>query len=268
MDFRNFVSRYNKEIIIKAVNFLPATPLLSTNLHSHFNMVHMTYVKNGCGTCRIEGKIWNLIPGTMHFVMPGEIHQYVADAKKPYQIYFIHLNWYGAIPEEFPRHLHIPFRERTFFNKHLKELSEIFHSASDAVSDFKTYGLFSLLIADILKFSRATKAVSLKSYIPINSQEARLNYVFEQLYGPPFKSPNIDFLIEHYRVSRRKFTALFKKLTGMTVKQYYLRNVMTYASAMMGNKEFKLKDIAVQCGYSNSQNFLHAYKIYAKKQEK
>lgn len=265
MDFRNFVSRYKKEIILRSVNILPATPLLSTNLHSHFNTVHITYVKNGCGTCRIEGEIWNLIPGTIHFVMPGEIHQYVADAKKPYTIYFLHLNWYGTIPDEFPRHLRIPISKRTFFIKYLEELSEILRPASDAISDFRIYGIFSLLIADILRFSREIKAVSLKNYIPINSQDVKLNYVFEQLYGPPFKSPKIDLLIEHYRVSRRKFTALFKKITGMTVKQYYLRNVMTYATTMMENKEFKLKDIAVQCGYSNSQNFLHAYKIFVKK---
>lgn len=264
MDHKNFVARYEKEIFLKTVNFLPATPLLSNDLHSHFNMLHITYVKSGYGTCRIKGKVWRLTPGTVHLVMPGEIHRYIADKKRPYQIYFIHIIWYGNIPEEFPRHIQIPVHKRKKISNYLKELSEIFHSRQDISSNFREYGLFSLVIADILRSAKEGKADSIKNYVPINTEDTLLNHVFKQLYGPPFKSPSIDLLAEYCKMSRRKFTALFKRLTGFSVRQYYMRNVMTYASTMLESKEFKLKDISIQCGYSTSQTFIHAYKKYFK----
>lgn len=259
MDFRDFTSRFGREIILDKVNYLHAAPLLNTALHSHFNMLHIACVKLGFGICRVKDKIWKLAPGSIHFVMPGEIHRYVADAKKPYQIYFLHLNWYGSFFEELPRHLVIPPHERKCFFEKLNALSELFHRP-DIGSDFRKYGLFSLVIADIMKFSQETKAVPLKGYVLANSQEAKLNYVFKRLYGPPFEFPGIDALAEHCEMSRRKFTALFKKLTGMTVKQYYTRNLMAYASTMMESREFKIKNIASHCGYANSQNFMSAYK--------
>jgi len=261
MNVREFVSKYNKEIVLTAVNYLPATPSLSTDIHSHFNIVHMTYVKKGYGICRVRDEVRRLVPGSVHFVMPGEIHRYSADAKNPYSIYFIHLIWYGTVPDELSRYFLVPSSDRKRFESCLKELSELFRSSRDESSEFRKYGLFSLVWADILKFSGKTESVPIKNYIPVNSPEARLNYVFEKLYGPPFQFPGIDFLAEHCMMSRRKFTAVFRKLMGMSVRQYYLRNVMTYASSMMESGELKLKDIAIQCGYSNSQNFLHAYKL-------
>lgn len=260
MNVRDFVSRYGREIVIGAVNFLPASPLECTNLHSHFNMLHITYVKTGCGICRVKDGTTRLSPGTIHFVMPGEIHRYTADAAKPYRIYFMHLVWYGSIPDEFPRLMRVPPAERKRFCLRLAELSEVCKSTvRDASWEFRKFGLFSLLMADLLDFSCGTESVAMKSYVPVNSQEARLNYAMKQLYGPPFQFPGVDALAKHCMMSRRKFTTLFKKLTGMSVRQYYLRNVMSYAAGMMEAKELKLKDIAAQCGYSNAQNFLHAY---------
>jgi AraC-like DNA-binding protein len=262
MEFRDFTSRFAKEIILDRVNFLPATPRLSTNLHSHFNLLHIACIKKGCGICRVKGKIWKLFPGAVQFVMPGEIHRYVADEKNPYHAYFLHLNWYGSIPDDLPRQLTIPSRERKRVYKILQELSELF-SKPGRNSELKIYGLFSIFLADVIRFSQEMKATPLRDYISGNSQDAKLNYVFEKLYGPPFEFPGIDELAEHCEISRRKFTALFRKLTGMSIKQYYLRNVMTYAGMMMESKELKITDIAAQCGYSNSQNFLHAYKTFS-----
>ena len=262
MDFKDFTSRFGEEIILDQVSFLPATPDLSTKLHSHFDLVHIHCVKQGCGICRVKEKIWKLSPGVVHLVMPGEIHRYVADSKNPYQIYCMHIKWYGSISEELPRYLAVPVHERKNFYNKLRNLAELFSSKPEIGSDFRKYGLFALIMADIMKFSQETKAVPLKGYILSTSQDIKLNYVFKSLYGPPFEFPGIDVLAEHCEMSRRKFTALFKKLTGTTVKQYYMRNLMAYASTMLESKEFKIKDIASQCGYTNSQNFINAYKKY------
>ena len=261
MEFRDFTSRFGQEIMLSRVNFLPASPLLCTNLHSHFNVLHITCVKKGRGICRVKDKIWKLVPGSVHFVMPGEIHRYIADNKNPYQIYFLHFTWYGTVPNEFPRQLVIPAHARKRLYKYLHEMAELFLKP-EKTSGLRKYGLLALFLADILSFADEGRTVSISDYISGNSQDAKLNYAFERLYGPPFQFPGIDELAEHCEMSRRKFTDLFKKITGMSVREYYLRNVMTYAATMLESKEFSIKAMASQCGYSNSQNFLHAYKKY------
>ena len=52
----------------------------------------------------------------------------------------------------------------------------------------------------------------------------------------------------------------FRKQTGMTIKQYYLNNVINYARLLMRDSSIRTRDIARICGYSNLQNFLVAYK--------
>jgi AraC-like DNA-binding protein len=83
--------------------------------------------------------------------------------------------------------------------------------------------------------------------------------VFKALHGPPFNYPGIDALAEIRGVSRKSFTQWFRKVTGQSVKEYYLDKVMTYADKML-KENMPQKELAVRCGFSNAQNFMKAWR--------
>ena len=262
MDFRNFVSRLGSEIILREVNYFPAQPEEGTDLHTHFNRVHLTCVAGGYGVCTVWGNTWKLTPGTVHVVLPGEAHEYCADADKPYHIYFLHFDWFGKVPDELPRRMKIPHKQRRDFFRKLHELSQLYLQPTAAVTEFRKYGLMLLVMGELIRFAEENGGETLDQELPSGGSDHKLNTLMRSLYGPPFSFPGLDALAEECRMSRRKLIDMFRRYTGMSVKQYYLRNVMRYAESMFASGEFKAKDIARQCGYSNPQNFIFAYRRF------
>jgi AraC-like DNA-binding protein len=267
MEFRNFAGRYGKGIILNSATFLPFNSKASeATLHSHFDMLHIVYIKSGRATCLLKDKAWQLSPGKVHIVMPGEMHSYYTESKNLCSAYVLYVTWFGKIPSVLPRIVNIPPARRKKINNTLQALTELFLVPQNHVSDLRKYALFSLILAEIMELTENQKA-AFQNPSPTNSQDSRFKYVFKQLYGPPFKFPGLEHLAKHCGMSKRAFTSFFRKLTGMSAKQYFLRNVMTYAKMMIEENKFHPNQIAHQCGYSSTQNFLNAYRKYKRKAE-
>lgn len=259
MEFRSFVSRLGSDIVLDRVSHYPAPSGITTVLHTHFNRLHLTCVKRGRGRCAVDGEEYLLSPGTVHLVLPGEIHLYQADEKRPYTIYFLHFDWYGEYPE-LPRRMKIPMSERRAFFARLHELARLYREP-EPISDYRRYGLTLLAMDDLLRF-----AASARERTPLaaggfpGSDNAKLKCIMAALYGPPFHYPGLDLLAEKSGVSRRTLSDFFRRQVGMSIKQYYLNNVMLYAESMLESRRVKIREAARLCGYSNAQNFLHAYR--------
>jgi AraC-like DNA-binding protein len=268
MNFQDFISRLGREIKLKEVNYLPARPGGGTNLHAHFNRVHITCVKSGCGICTVNEHSWKLTPGTVHVVVPGEMHAYSSDQHDPYKIYFLHFDWFGKMLDELPRRMIIPRNERKDFFLQVEKLSRLYSSSSTSISEFHKYGLILTIIGELIRFAETIAGESLDQNMPPGGTEKKLNIIMQALYGPPFTFPGIDDLSERSGMSRRTLINLFQEKNGMPIKQYYLRNVMNYAESIIAGGEIKVSDLALQCGFSNSQNFLFAYKRFLAKKQK
>lgn len=260
MQFQKFISRLGNDIRLAAVNYFPANPGATAPLHIHYSRLHFTCVKSGRGICSVNGINWKLNAGTVHLVMPGEMHEYRADDEKPYVIYFMHFDWYGDFPQEMPRQMKIPTGERQVFFNQLHLLSQLYSQPQSPYSEYRRYGHMLLVLGELVRFSTSLQAIPVKQETFIALADHNLNKLMRALHGPPFKFPGIDELAAIYGVSRRTLITLFKKQTGMTIKQYYLNNVMNYAKLLMRDKSIRTRDIARLCGYSNLQNFLFAFK--------
>lgn len=261
MQFQKFISRLGNDIKLMAVNYFPANPGATAPLHMHYSRLHITCVKSGCGICSVNGINWQLNAGTVHLVMPGEMHEYRADDERPYVIYFMHFDWYGDFPQEMPRRMKIPTGERQAFFNQLHLLSQLYSQPPSPFSEYRRYGHALLVMGELVRFStidRAAAPVQQQTFITI--EDRNLNKLMRALHGPPFRFPGIDELAAAYGVSRRTLTARFRKQTGMTLKCYYLNNVMNYAKLLMQDKSVRTRDVAKICGYSNLQNFLFAFK--------
>ena len=254
-NIESIVKRLGTEIRLQSVNYLEASPGLSTNMHIHPDLLHIIYVVKGKGICLVEGEKYIFTPGVLHVVYPNEAHKYTADRDKPYKVYFIHINWLGRLPG-FPRFVKI---NKKGFGKTLKDLTALCHSGDSPGREIRKTALLCTVLAEIIDIYYGGGEECKKNPYAVKKE---FSGIFSRLQNPPFTFPGIDELASSAGMCRRSFTRIFSESTGMSVFDYHMRSKMLYARNLLESKEFKLKEIAFQCGYRHPQNFLRAYRNF------
>lgn len=73
---------------------------------------------------------------------------------------------------------------------------------------------------------------------------------------------SVSDLAKRLHMSGRHLTRLFKKHTGQTIQDYRDRVRMELGERLLRYSEKSIKEIAVECGYENSRQFLRLWKKY------
>ena len=262
MDFQKWVSRLGSEIYLQEVNYFQTSGDERFPLHTHPGQLHIACFERGTGICSINGIARKIRPGMLLIVYPRESHVFIPDQKRPYRACFLHFTWYGALPGELPKEMLIPRTERRAFFRLCRDLDESCHSGLSLPGGI--FFLYSHLLHFFGELLRLGAPMNVSGVLPERGLDKALNPVIKALFGPPFTYPGIDALAEKAGMSRRKLTRLFRQHTGCGIKQYFLANMMRYAEFMMQSGEYGSAQIARQCGYSTTQNFLLAFRNYRK----
>ena len=77
----------------------------------------------------------------------------------------------------------------------------------------------------------------------------------------PFKRNAIQELEPGIHIGRNQLQHTFKEITGMTIRSYRVQKRMTVAKEMMTTGESSIKQIALECGYKNQNNFTADFKL-------
>jgi len=242
------------EIKLDAANRVIASENSRTHTHLHPNRLHITYTEEGYGFCQMENALYKLRPGTIHFVYPNEIHKYYSDKKNPYKVYFLHFDWIGKSPEA-PRSVIIKKADQKRINEIFYGLFHFYHYFKAPSKTARILSRLFELFAEITEYTEVLD--SEKSEGSLLDREFFMD-VLTKLQTPPFSFPGIDALAKEKKVSRRHFTRAFRRNTGMSVMEYFNDARKTYARFLLRSSEYTVKEIAYQCGYSNSQNMRRA----------
>ena len=242
-----FIKNLGSSVRISRVSPVEGKPGERTGWHAHYNRLHLAFIESGRGEYEMNGRIWQLRAGTTIVTLPGEFHEFRVDERFPYSAWFIYLEWLADYPEFLPRCIQVSKKVFTLLNK----LAGEYKKNSDPLLQ---YGL----LLEILSMMDNSENLTDSSRLGMEPAWAP---VFKALHGPPFNYPGIDALSEIRGVSRKSFTQWFRKVTGQSVKEYYLDKVMTYADKML-LENMPQKELAERCGFSNAQNFMKAWRDY------
>lgn len=265
MDKKVVFKQLQTNILDVIANHFTASAGEQNNMHLHPNRWHITYTVHGRGECIVGGQKYKLRPGLIHVVYPNEIHKYRADKERPYTIYFLHIDCGGPIPDIFPRTIPSSRLSRNTL-KIFGQLTYLCHSALNRRHSIRMHALLGVLLADLIELDTAPDLPSASTF-PNKPRHAKFDDILERMRTPPFKYPGINNLASLLNMSRRSFTQYFRKIAGMSVQEYYLKYRLNHAQMLMEAGELRVKEIARQCGYANSQNFTRAYKKYRARKE-
>lgn len=261
MDQKNFIEKLGSRIKLISANMMIATPSCLTNTHIHPNKIHISYTVKGKGYCLVNGEEYVLTPGTIHIVFPNEIHKYKPDADDPYTVYIIHITWEGEMPDI---NRVIKINRKHDLNTLFKEITDLCWNILSPTTEIRKYALLCLILSGLIDISKTKANQENSSKISLFT-EKKLSMALVKLCGPPFEFPGIDKLAELTGLSKRSFTSFFRNNTGMSAMEYFLRNKMIYAKNLLASNELTKKEIALQCGYNNTQNFTRAVKLFTEK---
>ena len=80
----------------------------------------------------------------------------------------------------------------------------------------------------------------------------------------PLQRDAVQELEPTIHIGRNQLQHTFKEITGMTIRSYRLQKRMKAAKDMIATGEYSIKQIAMECGYRNQNNFTADFKLVFK----
>lgn len=218
--------------------------------HAHrHEFYEIEYVVSGEGTCMIDDEEYVLEPGMLFFMTPVNVHTFDAKNVTLYNLHFSstvcnssHL--INITLSDFPRVFKLSKNNMAFTETILKELLE-------CVDDKRFSSLLlNVLVAKLIK-TAAKPNISRLSQIAL----AEL-YIINKFRD----NISLSDVAKYAGFSPAYFSAVFKKETGKSFKEYTDNLRFEYAKKLLLHSEFTVHQICSESGFDEYSNFLRRFK--------
>lgn len=214
------------------------------------------YVPTGRGTLETKSGKWEVNPGDVMVLYPGEWHKYTPSVDTGWEEY-----WMGIRGEVLSnRILKDLFPENTSYVKQLGYQEELIFLFSQSIKLVKRNSPgFRKILAGIV--------LQLVAYIishvnqELGSREEQLckkviDFIRENL------NTEVDFkkLASDHHLSYNRFRTVFKNNTGVSLQQYLIQERLEHAKRLMVNTELSLKEISAKTGFNSLFYFSKVFK--------
>ncbi len=236
---------------------------LMKSAHAH-NYNELYFLENGRTTYFVGNSIYALNSGDFIFISKGQLHQ--TDNSSFPRLERVLLNFDdGLVGEECAPllaelredpHVRLPEGEIYTFRKIIKMIESETHSDKKDSALLQRLYLRELLVL-ISRHRKSTPSLSLSGSQKLVQDAAR--YISDNYE----KQIDLPSLAQRYALSEGYFSKIFKKHTGMRVREY-LNVVRVYAAMDMLTATGKsVTDVAFECGFNDSNYFSQVFKSIA-----
>jgi AraC family L-rhamnose operon regulatory protein RhaS len=223
------------------------------------DFVEIFYVLEGSGTFHLDGRPRRCRRGDIVVVPPGQVHRIEDDAAAPLALYGIcvapaawrHepalLDHLPAGPQRVSKLLAAQVRadlRRLLFEQTLARPG----------SRTRVLGLALQLLALLVQGVRAP------ALPPASDHGQAVQRYVADLPHRFFEATDLDHVAAELGMSRRRFTHLFRLITGTSWSAYLTRVRIDYACQLLRESSRGIIAIAFECGYEDLSSFYRAFK--------
>lgn len=235
--------------------------VFSTHLHQYYEFL---YFASGNASYLVEGNEYSAKSGDLFITRPGELHSIAFLSNEDYERYFIQISssFLSDLPVDMLRFINAsPFGENNKIPHHLVEKSnipQIFKSMGSCVlektdeTDIVSKAYIIELLYEINRLIPFINNVEAKENERIQTVKA---YINENLKG----EISLDSIAEKAYIDKYYLCHLFKKETGITIKDYI--NLQRIALAKKLIEEGKNPaSVYRDCGFNDYSSFYRVFK--------
>jgi AraC-like DNA-binding protein len=219
------------------------------------------WCSQGQGWLTLADETFPILPGQAAVIPPGAPHIYGADHTSPWTIYWVHA--VGPKIGEVQRLLGVRPRQPILTLGQDPGLAGLFEQMLSLLE--RGYSAQNLLGASLC-LAQMVARVALGSNRPngaAESTEERIENVISFMLNSLDRNLWVDELASHCKLSPSHFAALFKKRTGFSAIDFFLRLKMQRACRLLETSSTPIKEIASRLGIDDPLYFSRSFhRIY------
>lgn len=217
---------------------------------------YLVYVPTGRGFFETKSGKWEVNPGDVMVLYPGEWHNYRPSKNTGWEEYWIGIR--GEVLSN--RILKDLFPNGTSYVKHLGYQEELIFLFNHSLQLVKKHSAgFRKILAGIV--------IQLVAYVLSHEDEetgSREQQLCKSVIDYIRKNLNakIDFkkLASDHHLSYNRFRTVFKNNTGVSLQQYLIQERLENAKRLMINTDLSLKEISAKTGFNSLFYFSKIFK--------
>jgi AraC-like DNA-binding protein len=243
-------------------NYTKAHPALSE--HAHGNALEICFLVKGRQTYRVGGRNYRLRGGDVFLTFPNEVHSTDEAPQEKGALYWLILRLprpgelFLGLPRTQGRAvlrglLEIPshhFSGSPQMKEHLDAITVLHEQPPTPLGAVQLSNRVHAFLLEVIRCSRRPAAPRHDSFQPILDEIAR----------HPEETPRVPELAAKAGLSVARFSARFKRETGVPPAEYILRMKIEEARRRLERGTHSVTQIAYDLGFSSSQYFATAFK--------
>ena len=232
-------------------------------MHTHVRYEIYCFLE-GDAYYTVEGTRYELEPGDLLLLCPGEVHRVVFRSPAPYRRIVVNFNDLAPLPEELADRLLRPFHDRAFgtFNRYAASAFPEWDFCAHlrAICEKRDpFTAYTLLLALLGVLGEAFQTLKTGVQVPAE-QDSRLGariiaYLTTHLTEPI----SLDDLTAHFYLSKTHLNRVFREATGATIWKYVMTKRLFLCREMM-QRGMRASEAALRAGFKDYSTFYRAYK--------
>ena len=209
----------------------------------------LIYCIKGSGVLRLESEIIQIKKGDIFFICENQSHAYYADKSDPWEIYWIHFT--GEL-EGYLRHLepHISFG--------------VLHIGYRPEIILKFQSILTVIARNFVPFSNSyanAHLVLLLQQIIISTgiSNPNIDNVLTMMQSHIFEKTSLSEFAKESGMSKYYFSREFKKHTGYSPLDYFIRMKIQYACDSLSNTSSSISKISDDLQFSSPYHFSNTF---------
>lgn len=112
----------------------------------------------------------------------------------------------------------------------------------------------------LYELSQTTKEINLEKLNAAQKEGSVMDKIFDYIHANYYKDIQVNELANHFGYNQQYFIRMFRRVTGMTPKQYIIQTQVEQAKYLLTTSSMKIMEISKQVGMADAHVFLKHFK--------
>jgi AraC family transcriptional regulator of arabinose operon len=247
-----------QDLLPTAIGHFPMTAGHYVSRHEGVPDIILIYCVDGSGWCEFADRRWDVRAGNAIFLPKTLAHTYAANERKPWSIYWVHFT--GQRSMDYLKIFEVTPDSPMI---HLPPVAEIISTFEDTYSCLQYGYSFANLLALSTNLGRFLSLLNLHRHaanLKTRTTDENIQQSIRFMHENAEKRLYLEELAQLANLSVTHYSTLFKRRTGYSPTDYFIRMKIQQACQLLGMTEEPVQNICQKLGYEDPYYFSRIFK--------